>query len=75
MLKRVGREETALSDSECAFEQVSNTTIKVGCTSGLVVEVLNDLDQVAINVVKPHSDQRALCHALSNAFLKSTKTC
>ena len=75
MLKRVGWEETALSDSECAFEPVSYTTIKVDCNGGLVVEFLNDLDQVAINVIKPHSDQRALCHALSNFLLKSIKTC
>ena len=71
----MGREETALSVFECGFEPVSYTTIKVDCTNSLVVEVLNNLDQVAINVVKPYSDQRALCHALSNAFLKSIKTC
>ena len=75
MLKTVGWGETALSDSECAFESVSYTTIKVDCTGGLVVEFLNDLDQVAINVIKPHGDQRALCHALSNSPLKSIKTC
>ena len=52
MLKRVGWEETALPDPQCGFEPVSYTTIKVDCTSGLVVKVLNDLDQVAISVYK-----------------------
>ena len=42
-----------MSDSDCGSEPVSYVTIKVDCTSGLVVEVFNDLDQV-VNVTKPH---------------------
>ena len=42
-----------MSDSDCGSEPVSYVTIKVDCTSGLVVEVFNDLDQV-VNVIKPH---------------------
>ena len=42
-----------MSDSDCSSEPVSYVTIKVDCTSGLVVEVFNDLDQVVVNVIKP----------------------
>ena len=45
MLKR------PLSDSDCGSEPVSYAIIKVDCTSGLVVKVFNDLDQVGINVM------------------------
>ena len=44
-----------MSDSDCSSEPVSYVTIKVDCTSGLVVEVFNDLDQVGVDVIKPHS--------------------
>ena len=44
-----------MSDSDCGSEPLSYVTIKVVCTSGLVVEVFNDLDQVDIDVIKPHS--------------------
>ena len=44
-----------MSDSDCGTEPVSYVTIKVDCTSGLVVEVFNDLDQVGVDVIKPHS--------------------
>ena len=44
-----------LSDCDCGSEPVSCVTIKVDCTSGLVVEVFNDLDQVGVAVIKPHS--------------------
>ena len=44
-----------MSDSNCGSEPVFYVTIKVDCTSGLVVEVFNDLDQVGVNVIKPHS--------------------
>ena len=37
-----------MSDSECAFEPVSYTTIKVDCTGGLVVEFLNDLHWIRL---------------------------
>ena len=73
MLKRVG-ESRPLSDSDCGSELLSYVTIKVYCTSGLVVEVFNDLDQVGVTVIKPHSGPKALCHTLSNAYLKSIKT-
>ena len=42
-----------MSESDCGSEQVIYVTIKVDCTSGLVVEVFNDLDQV-VNDTKPH---------------------
>ena len=44
-----------MPDSDCGSEPVSYVTIKVDYTSGLVVEVFNDLDQVGVNVLKPHS--------------------
>ena len=44
-----------MSDSDCGSEPVSYVTSKVDCTSGLVVEIFNDLDQVGVNVLKPHS--------------------
>ena len=44
-----------MSASDCGSEPLSYVTIKVVCTSGLVVEVFNDLDQVDIDVIKPHS--------------------
>ena len=44
-----------LADSDCGSEPVSYVTIKVDCTSGLVVEVFNYLDQVGVDVIKPHS--------------------
>ena len=44
-----------MSDSDCGSEPVSYVTVKVDYTSGLVVEVFNDLDQVGVNVLKPHS--------------------
>ena len=44
-----------MSDSDCGSELVSHGAIKVDCTSGLVVEVFNDLDQVRINIVKAYS--------------------
>ena len=44
-----------MSDSDCDSEPVSYVSIKVDCNSGFVVEVFNDLDQVAVDVIKPHS--------------------
>ena len=44
-----------MPDSNCGSEPVSYVTIKVDCTSGLVVEVFSDLDQVGVDVIKPHS--------------------
>ena len=44
-----------MSDSDSGSEPVSYTTIKVDCTSGLVLEVFNELDKVGVNVIKPHS--------------------
>ena len=38
-------------DSDCGSEPVSYVTIKVDCTSGLVVEVFNDLDQVETRAI------------------------
>ena len=42
-------------DSDCGSEPVSYVTIKVDCANGIVVEVFNDLDQVGVDVIKPHS--------------------
>ena len=44
-----------MSDSDSGSEPVSYTTIKVDCTSGLVLEVFNELHKVGVNVIKPHS--------------------
>ena len=58
-----------MSDSDCGSEPVSYVTIKVDCNSGFVVEVFNDLDQVAVDVIKPDIvDQRALCHTVKRLF-------
>ena len=44
-----------MSDSDYGSEPDSYATIKVDCTCGLVVKVFNDLDQVCVNVIKPHN--------------------
>ena len=40
-----------MSDSDCGSEPVFYVTIKVDCTSGLVVEVFSDLDQVETRAI------------------------
>ena len=50
MLKRVG-ENTPLSDSNCCSESVSYAAVEEDCTSGLVIEVFDDSDEVGVDVV------------------------
>ena len=52
MLKRMG--ETSLSDSNCCLEPVSYAAVEEDGTSGLVIEVFDDLDQVGADVVLLH---------------------
>ena len=53
-LKRVGESETSLSDSNCCSEPVSYAAVEEDGTSGLVVEVSDDLDKVCADVVLLH---------------------
>ena len=58
-----------MSDSDCGSEPLSYVTIKVVCTSGLVVEVFNDLDQVDIDAIKPHSRPKGFTpHSVKRLF-------
>ena len=53
--------------SNCCSEPVSYAADEEDCTSGLVVEVFDDLDKVGADV----SLHKAACQTLSKAFLKS----
>ena len=50
MLKRVG-ENTPLSDSNCCSESVSYAAVEEDCTSGLVIEVFDDVDKVCADLL------------------------
>ena len=45
---------TFLSDSKCCLEPVSYAAVEEDCTSGLVKEVVDDLDKVCADVVLLH---------------------
>ena len=49
MLKRMG--ETSLSDSNCCLEPVSYAAVEEDSSSGLVIEVFDDSDKFAADVV------------------------
>ena len=68
-----GWEQTSLSDSNCCSEPVSYAAVEEDCTSGLAIEVFDDLDKVCADVVLVVA-HRAACQTLSKAFLKSMKT-
>ena len=54
MLKRVGESRHPLSDSNCCSEPVSYGAVEEDDTSGLVIEVFDDLDMVCADVVLLH---------------------
>ena len=56
------------------FEPVSYAAVEEDGTSGLVIEVFDDLDKVCADVVLLHGPHKAACQTLSKAFLKSMKT-
>ena len=45
---------TSLSDSNCCSEPVSYTTVEEDGTSGLVIEVFDDLDKLCADAVLLH---------------------
>ena len=53
---------------------VSYAAVKEDGTSGLVIEVFDDLDKVGADVVLLHGCPKAACQTRSKAFLKSMKT-
>ena len=58
-------------------EPVSYAAVEEDGTSGLVIEVFDDLDKVCADVVLLHKVQhahKAACQTLSKAFLKSMKS-
>ena len=54
MLKRVGESRHTCSDSNCCSEPVSYAAVEEDGTSGLVIEVFDDLDKVCADVVLLH---------------------
>ena len=51
MLKRVGESKTSLSYSNCCSEPVSYAAIEEDGTSGLAIEVFDDLDKICADVL------------------------
>ena len=49
------QEQTSLSDFNCCSEPVSYAAVEDDGTSGLVIEVFDDLDKVGADVVLLHS--------------------
>ena len=62
-----------MSDSDCGSEPVSYATIKVDCTSGLVVEVFNELHKVVVNVIKSHNRPKGFMPYLVKRLVKINK--
>ena len=54
MLKRVDESRRSLSDSNCCSEPVSYAAVEEDGTSGLVIQVFDDLDKVGADVVLLH---------------------
>ena len=54
MLKRVGESRHPCQDSNCCSEPVSYAAVEEDGTSGLVIQVLDDSDQVCADVVLLH---------------------
>ena len=61
-------------DSNCCAEPVSYVAGEEDGTSGLVIEVFDDLDKVGTDVVLFMVAHKAACQTLSKAFLESMKT-
>ena len=68
MLKRLGESRHPCRTPTVFLEPVSYAAVDEDGTSGLVIEVFDDLDKVCADVVLLH-----VC-PLSKAFLKSMKT-
>ena len=74
MLKRVGESSHPCRTLNCCSEPISYAAVEEDGTSGLVIEVFDDLDKVGTDVVLLHGCPKATCQILSKAFLKSLKT-
>ena len=61
-------------DSNCSSEPVSNAAAEEDSTSGLVIEVFDDLNKVVLVLYFFMVAHKAACQTLSKAFLKSMKT-
>ena len=61
-------------DSNRCSEPVSYAAVEDDCTSGLVIEVFDDLEKVSADVVLFHGCPQSYIPNLSKAFLKSLKT-
>ena len=60
-----GREQTALSNSECGSEPVSYAAVELDCARGLVIDVLYHANKVDLDVVQPHGGPKCvLCRSL-----------
>ena len=60
----------SLSDSNCCSEPVSYAAVKEDGTSGLVIEVFDDLDKVCADVVLLHGCQQSYMPNLVEGLLK-----
>ena len=75
MLKRVGESRHPCRTPAVARNHaVSYAAVEEDGTSGLVIEVFDDLDKVGADVYFFMVAHRAACQTLSKAFLKSMKT-
>ena len=57
-------------DSNCCSEPVSYATVEEDCTSGLVIEVLDDLDKVGTDAVFLHGCPQNCMPNLVEGFLE-----
>ena len=71
---RVGESRHPLSDSNCCSEPVSYAVVEEDGTSGLVIEVFDNLDKVVLMLYFFMVAHKAACRTVSKAFLKSMKT-
>ena len=74
MLKRVGDSRHPCRTPTVVRNPVSYAAVEENDTSGLVIEVFDDLDKVCAVVVLFMVAHKAACQTLSKAFLKSVKT-
>ena len=65
---------TSLSDSNCSSEPISYAAVEEDGTSGLVIEVLNDLIRLKLMLYFFMVAHKAACQTLSKVFLKAMKT-
>ena len=78
MLKKVGEKIHPFRTPTVVLnhsESCSCVIIHLTCSYKLVVQELNGANKIYIDIVLPHGGPMTACHTLSNAFLKSMKTC